>query len=243
MNNTTDFFPSYVRGYGVQASGVTVTADALSAVNNLSGLTVTAGQINYATSFPASAAYAVSAGYSASAGSVGLTTAMWNDIIMPGANLGAGVSVPDLVTLTDNIMVRGFNGTATMEQLFGTFEMEHDYKEGTDLRPHIHWCPSTTHTGDAVWNLEYSYSATGGVFSTATTITATGTASGVANTHLKKEFSVIAGSGISVGDILCFRLYRDPATAADTYSADALLLNLGIHYQSSSIGRINISGN
>jgi len=51
-------------------SGLVTAIDA-SALNLLSGLTVTAGQINYSTSFPASAAYAASANYAVSAATAG----------------------------------------------------------------------------------------------------------------------------------------------------------------------------
>jgi hypothetical protein len=226
-------------------SGLSASANA-SMINNIfSGLasTVTAGLITSYVARAVTSDASVSANYSASAGSVGLTTSMWNDIIIPGVSLGKGASVPDLVTQTGNILLYGFDGAATLEQLYGTFEMQHDYKEGTDIRPHIHWTASDTSTGYVLWQLEYSYANTSAGFTTATTITASGYASGTANSHLKNEFTVIPGSGIEVGDIITFRLYRDPTATADTYTSDALLLNIGIHYEVSSLGSINIFGN
>jgi hypothetical protein len=54
-------------------------------------------------------------------------------------------------------------------------QMPHDYKEGTDIVPHIHWCPSTTATYTGTWTLVMSYwtsAATGTARSTFTTTAA-----------------------------------------------------------------------
>lgn len=163
----------------------------------------------------------------------------WDDIVIPPGALGGGASSPDLITLVSNISAYAFDGGGTLEQLYGSFEIPHDYKEGTDLRPHIHWTPTTAGAGNVVWNLEYSLAARSGTFGASTTVTATDAAAG-ALIHNAEEFTSISGSGITIGTVIMFRLYRDPTNVADTYGADAVLLSLGVHYEVDATGSTNI---
>lgn len=165
-------------------------------------------------------------------------SARWRDEILPATALGAGASAPDLVTLTGNILAYAFDGGSTAEQLYGSFELNHEYKEGTDIFPHIHWAPVNANAGNVKWNLEYSVASKDSAFAVATTISCTDANLG-ANTHHVVEFSAISGTGRKVGDVIAFRLYRDPADASDTYASDAILLSLGIHYQVDSTGSVN----
>lgn len=249
MPITSDCYPSYWRCAGLNtSSGVTITPTEL---ESLHGITVTASQLNYATSFPASAAYSVSAGYAASAGQLGLITAMWRDYIVGGLSLLGGASAPNLTGLTGNLFIYSFAGTgAAQERLYGTMELQHDYKEGQDVRPHIHWTPLEAQTGDVVWQLEYSYAVPTsgglpGVFTTSVTALCTGsvTASTLSNSHQKKEWSAIPGTGLTIGTVFSFRLLRNPGDAADTYSARAGLVQIGLHYPVSSVGSIYVFGN
>lgn len=227
-------------GYAISCAFAVSASTSVNATTALAAASATyavsAGTAAQATT----AVAAASAGYAASAGSLGLTTSMWKDLIMPGVNLGVGASAPDMVTLTGNILARGFDGGVTTEQLYGSFEMQHDYKEGTDIRPHIHWCPADTSTGEVVWNMEYSVIPVSGTAGTATTLTVTSTANGTQNSHTKKEFGIVSGS-MQVGTIMAFRVYRDPTL--DTYTGDSILLDMGLHYEVSSLGSINIYGN
>lgn len=162
----------------------------------------------------------------------------WNDINFPGANLGAGASAPDLVTLfgAGNVLGRAFDGNATTEQLYSSDELLHGYVEGSNIYFHIHWMPTTAEAGNVKWQLEYSWVNAGAVAAAPTTISATVAAAGAAWTHQMTTFTAINGEGKKIGSQFAFRLFRNPSDAADTYEADAALLSCGIHYQVDATG-------
>ena len=163
---------------------------------------------------------------------------LWDDIILPAEALGTGASAPDLIFINgSNMRAYGFNGTNTLEQLYGGFELAHTYKEGTDLRPHIHWFPTTTGTGNVKWQLEYIIKNNDEIFTgTSTTIVAIDSADGNAYQNFAVEFDVIDGTDLTIGAQCKFRLFRDPTDAEDTYGADAGLSTLGVHYEIDSDG-------
>lgn len=156
---------------------------------------------------------------------------LWDDIILPPDRLGQGSSSPDRVTLIDDIQAFGFNGAVTMEQLFGSFEIPHDYKEGSTLRPHIHWAPSNANLGDVKWNISYSLKNRYGVYNSSNVISSISSANGIENEHIIEEFDLIEDPTLLIGATCQFRLYRDPSVVEDDYNSDALLLSLGIHYE------------
>ena len=49
----------------------------------------------------------------------------------------------------------------------------------------------------------------------------------------KNDFNTIDGTGITIGDQVAFRLYRDPTQ--DTYPDYDAVLTFGIHYQKNSL--------
>ena len=66
-----------------------------------------------------------------------LTNPVYNDLITSASNLRAGASAPAFVAFKDSIYANSFiNGNSDL--VYGSFEMQHDYKEGTDLEVHLH---------------------------------------------------------------------------------------------------------
>lgn len=166
---------------------------------------------------------------------------LWEDVVVPIAGLGSGASSPDLTAFLGNIQAYAFAGTATLEQLYGSFEVLHGTKLGTDLRPHIHWCPSDANAGNVKWQLEYTIRNNLGVYSAPTTVSATIATGGIALQHQIVEFPIINGSALTIGAICMFRLFRDPNDAEDTYNSDAFALSFGVHYQVDSDGSRQIA--
>lgn len=160
----------------------------------------------------------------------------WNDIVLPADRLGQAASAPDRELIAGNIQALAFDGGGTMEQLFGSFEIVHDYVEGTDLRPHIHWSPSSTENNDVKWFLEYTIANRNDSLSVANTISVVTSTTGVDRKHIIVELPVIDGSTFGIGTTCNFRFYRNPSDTEDTYGGDAFLLSLGIHYESDGNG-------
>jgi hypothetical protein len=164
---------------------------------------------------------------------------VYNDIIIPSAGLGAAASAPDQEPLGDGTLIRAyaFNGAATMEQLYGQFEIPHDYRTGSTLEVHVHWSPTTTNTGNVLWNFEYISAQMGGGYLTGLTILSySGSTDGNQWMHKYTSLGEINDSNMYIGAIIAFRLYRDPTIDIDTYPDDASLLSIGVHYEADTLG-------
>jgi hypothetical protein len=167
----------------------------------------------------------------------------WNDINTPGTALGAGTSAPDLIPFyaSGNIRGYGFDGSTTLEQLYGDGEILHDWTEGGSIYPHIHWMPTTTATGSVIWFLEYTWTNSGDSSAVPATVSCTNSfTNNIIWTHQMSHFPAIGGEGKTIGSSFSFRLYRDPAGAGDVYPGDAALRNIGIHYRKNTVGSRSI---
>lgn len=158
---------------------------------------------------------------------------LWNDINHPASALALGASAPDSISIlgSGGIKGLGFDGNATTERVHGSAEILHGYLEGSDIYFHVHWMPTTANAGNVKWQLEYSWQLVNGTFANPTTITATDSASGTPWHHQRAEFAAIDGTGKEINSALVFSLFRDPTDGADTYTDDAALIQVGIHYQ------------
>ena len=165
-------------------------------------------------------------------------TSSWDDIIIPPSGLSRNNLAPDRVTFIGSVEAPAFSGS-TLEQLSGSFEIPHDYKEGSTLRPHIHWAPSTTGIGNVEWQLEYTVACVGDVFPSSVTVVAVDAANGIDREHNAVEFGTIDGTGLEIGCMIQFRLFRDGGVGLDTYGSDAFLLSIGVHYEQDSDGSRN----
>lgn len=161
----------------------------------------------------------------------------WKDLIVPIVGLAGGAQAPTATTITGNINGLGF---ATGDNVYGAFEIQHDYKEGTDLYVHVHWSPNSTNNGNVVFDFEYTVAGFNATFPAATTISATQASGGVTNAHKLAAISTtISGTGRKIGDIICFRLLRN--ATGNTYTGTAIVHSIGIHYECDSLGSNEIS--
>lgn len=144
-------------------------------------------------------------------------------------------SAPDIITWkgSSNFVVVAFDGGALTEQVQGVRELQHDYCEGTDLYPHIHWAPSTTGAGNVKWQCEYEVTRGGQVAPIVSgTLNVVTSANGTAwEPKIDSIGEKIDGTNLKIGDQIVLRLFRDPTDAQDTYGDDAVIaFTYGIHY-------------
>jgi hypothetical protein len=167
--------------------------------------------------------------------SVGAAT-VWNDIFIDGLSAIGGATDPPLFgAFLGGVWATSFSATA-INSAHASFELQHDYKEGTDLEIHMHWSPATTNVGNVVWGIEYTSANRLGVFPATTTVRTTVAAGGVANTHNSQNLVILSGTGVGIGHIIRFRLFRDGTNAADTFTGAAFLHRIGIHYECDTLG-------
>lgn len=168
-----------------------------------------------------------------------LATPVYDDIIISASNLRPGASAPEFAVFISPVYAMKFVAGNT-DIAYGAFEIPHDYKEGTALEVHVHWSPSSADTGDCVFkfNAVVENMGSAGAFGAIAEMTATDAGGGVAKTHQYASFGTIAGANRKIGDIIAFELKR-PNT--DSFTGDAFLLSIGIHYQIDTIGSRSIS--
>ena len=166
-------------------------------------------------------------------------SSVFDDLRFPASavNPPGIASDPDFDTTNGGYL---FDATST-ELLFLIAQLPHGYKEGTTLYPHVHWEKTTNASGNVKWEVEYQWSRIGETRDSATSISATAVASATPDTdtadkHLITPFPEISDSDAQISDMLIMQLKRLGGDAADTYGADARLIEFDIHYESDTQG-------
>jgi hypothetical protein len=99
---------------------------------------------------------------------------------------------------------------------------------------------STAASGGVYWQLQYRWVGIGDVMAGSWTTIGSGTPtisdSNLQYKHALTQLGDITAVGKTVSDMLVMLVTRQPANAADTYGADAILLEFDIHYQVDSFG-------
>jgi len=170
-----------------------------------------------------------------------LSPVVYKDINMAGYLLAKPASsAPGIVTFVDengtdtNIETYGF---AVGEKVHGGFELQHDYKQGTDLVFHVHWQGITAPTGtdNVQWRLKYIVMRDGTTLNSAVTIDSPDTVFDTQYETVRTDFTAITGTNFLIGDQFMFTLER-VASTGDAYAGEALIETAGIHYQVDTIG-------
>lgn len=116
-------------------------------------------------------------------------------------------------------------------------QLPHDYKEGTDVIPHIHWMPSTTATYTGTWTLEvidFLSAAPGAALQAKTTLTAAFNASMTAFQMQTANFSAtLTGTNRLISSILHARLSLSLSAGTSCF-----LNGLEAHYQKDRLGSV-----
>lgn len=165
----------------------------------------------------------------------------WDDLRFPAVMGKPGASQPDWVQFKDDgagsvgVFTYQFDKN-TDEELFFAVQLPHAWLVASDIEPHVHWAPTDTDTGAVVWGLEYTWANIDGTYGNTTIITITDAADGTAYKHQLADFATVSGTGKEMSSMLMCRVFRDANNAADTYDADAALLEFDIHYQIDSFG-------
>ena len=164
-----------------------------------------------------------------------LTEVQWDDLRFPAAGINPPGAASDPTRDTSDGRL-AFSPTA--DNLIAVqVQMPHAWLEGSSISPHIHWSPTTTHTGNVKWQLQYKIAEIGSAFPGSwTTDTALQAASGVADTHQLVEFADIPMTGLHLSCMLLMIISRLGADGADTYTGDAKLNEFDIHFQADALG-------
>lgn len=157
----------------------------------------------------------------------------------------SGSSAPALALFRGNIYAYQF-GPRSVDQLYSTFHIPHDYAPGTALYIHIHWGdPSATPTGVVRWGFEYTFAKghSQEAFPATTTVYVEQSAAGPYK-HMIAEISTgILNTAAEVDGLLLVRIFRDAAHANDTCPASVFAFTCDVHYQADRMATLNRSPN
>lgn len=170
-------------------------------------------------------------------GRVKFTPPYWEDLRVPvTATTRGGANDPTFAQLVNDggtsqgVYAQNFSAVVEQE-LFFWVQMPHAWFEGSAIRPHVHWCPTTAAAGGVVWGLEYTIAKIGAVFPNTTIINAIDATSSTALQHELAGFGDLSMTGNTISTQIGCRIFRNVAHASDTYAAAAALLEIDFHYQ------------
>jgi hypothetical protein len=183
-------------------------------------------------------------------GIAGVTNAVWDDLrITAGAFQFLGSSDPTLTTWQPSgsgasYLVYVF---AKNDEVFAVAQLPHGYKEGSDLKVHMHWTPrnrGNEESGSLVgWKVDYSIANVGSNFGASTTADLSDACSGVDDRHEITSGVTVSGTGLTVSSMVMLRIYRSDTGADDTWVGTIAaelpaLLEFDIHYQLDTAGSL-----
>jgi len=131
--------------------------------------------------------------------------------------------------------------------VYSDFHQLHDIKIGSKMYPHIHWMPTSNHTGNVVWKIEYVHAkghAQQESLSTqaGTTIYIVDSGNGIIGEHIVSETSESdAFIAPEIDSIIRFKVSRDVDNPLDTYYGNVFLLLTDLHYEADRIASLNKS--
>ncbi len=181
------------------------------------------------------------------------TATVWKDINLGAALLARpAASQPSEANFLDE--GGGDTGITTLayavgEKASGSFEMQHDYKEGSSFTFHVHWqgIAAPSGTDNVQWRLTYTLMRDLTTLDAATIIDSPDTPIDTQYESYKSDFAAIDGSTagnngtpVQIEDQLLFTIERVAATG-DAYAGTALVATVGMHYELDTVGSRTIS--
>ena len=151
-----------------------------------------------------------------------------------------GVSDPD----RDSTLGTFLFDAASTEILLYIVQIPHGWMEGSDIEPHVHWAKTSSASGNVLWKLEYKIWKTNEVLDAAfTTLSTVSSVNGDTDDQDTEDQQLISTfgrmslpGGFKASDFVIFKLSRVGGDAADTYGADAELIEFDIHIKLNSLG-------
>lgn len=164
-----------------------------------------------------------------------LQTSVYNDVFLPIAVTKPGGTAPSWTAFFGNLSQYTF---AINDYVEGSFELPHDYKEGTDLDIHVHIVTQGAEAAVEVrYSFEYWIADMGEASVATTTITSDDYTLTNANGHHEYvDIGNIAGAGYRIGAVVCFLFKRVALVGGSDPSNDPFVVSIGSHYEVDTLG-------
>lgn len=184
------------------------------------------------------------------------TATAWNDyVVNPALARNSGGNVPTWALFVEPDIFTWQFADGSDRSVDFSIQLPHDYKPGTTVYPHIHWAPLTAaSTQRVLWKIDYQWKNFGDTYvasSGSTTITGynvvNSTSKTIEETPTESLSAMkctitpigtgITGTGKGISSIIMCRLTRVGSDGtSDTYTGNAALLSLDIHYETDTFG-------
>jgi hypothetical protein len=168
------------------------------------------------------------------------------DCVSPFDTSNATVNGPTFATLNTGLTVWVYKFPTNQSRNVSLWcQIPHNYEEGTNIIPHIHFIPQGGTIGQTInWVIEYTWMNIGTTIPVSqTSITRTyTTVTGDTNKHITLDIpnsSGISGTGKTISSILTCRVWRN--VAADNWNGNVCLLAVDFHYKVNSLGSLNVA--
>lgn len=168
-------------------------------------------------------------------GDVTLTDTTWDDLRFRAAGINPPGAASDPTRDTSDGRLT-FSATAS-NIIAIQAQMPHSWKEGSAIRPHVHWSPTNTNTGHVKWQMQYKIANVDEAFPGSwTTVTALDAGSGTSDMHQIAGLGEIDMTGKTLSCMILLLITRLGADVQDTYNADCKLNEVDIHYEMDTLG-------
>ena len=166
---------------------------------------------------------------------------VWDDLRFPAQGINpAGLAAPPTVDATVYPGTLLFP-TSIPTIIAGVAQMPHGWVLGSTVHPHVHWAKTTSAAGAVVWEFRYvavNIRGVIGAYSNWEACTYTVPDENTANKHSLADWSYLDMTGLVESAMILWQVRRNTAATADTYAADARLLEFDIHYRSNRLGSV-----
>jgi hypothetical protein len=168
---------------------------------------------------------------------------VWDDLRISGASSRLGATAPSLSAFLGAGGIKALTfDSGQHDEVHFEVQLPHNWKEGSNIYPHVHWTPTTADAGNVVWQLDYTWASHSGTFGAAATMASAATAAGgTAWVHKMTDLleggkNYIAGTGQGISSMLVCRLHRDAGKGADTLAAAVAFLEFDVHFEIDTLG-------
>lgn len=126
---------------------------------------------------------------------------------------------------------------ANEEEVYFMIQLPHAIKEGSTIKPHVHWIAKADEATKIVrWGMTYSFANIDADFPAETAIYINGETNNDADKHLVAYFPDIPLPTMKISGMLIIKFFRNSSSASDTYTDEAYLLEFDVHIEQNTIG-------
>lgn len=163
---------------------------------------------------------------------------IWKDLLPTAVYQPQSTSAPNITLIggTGNLKAQEFPNNGTSEEFHPTWQLSHEWKEGSIIVPHLHlYIPNDANGGVLDFRMVYSWVNVNGTGLVEGTLTGTITRAANAgiNSNAILSFGNLDGTGMKISSLLAAKIYRN---TADTYNGSCWLRSADLHIECDTVG-------